>query len=263
MDFASFFKPQQPAAQKPNAQAANGGQQPNNQGQQTAQQSPNGQPNQQTQGPGTMPNGGKDGSNTQQQAQPQPMDKFAKMFDNEGSQGDAAPTFNLDPKTLGEVADSQDFMQGIDPELMQKATSGDMQSLMQLMNNVGRNAYKASLSHGGTLSSKYVEAREQHTAKGLGSKVKGELTTAALSNIPSFKHPVVQRQLKETAERLSKLHPDAQPQEIANMAIEYVSELASAINPATTAESGNAAKKSGERGEEYWNEFFSGANQGD
>lgn len=159
-----------------------------------------------------------------------PLAVFNKMYDNP-SNTEAAPTFNLDSKQLAEVASSQDFTQGINAELFQKATTGDLEAMKQLLNTVGRNAYSASLSHGSRLTDTFVSAREQHSSKGFGSKVKGELISQGLSSIPNYNNPVVRQQLKDTAERLQRQFPEASSDEIKQKAIEYFTELSEAINP--------------------------------
>lgn len=176
-----------------------------------------------------QPNGGGQNLDGQQKA-PDPMDRFSKMWDTP-TNSEVAPTFSLDDKVVGEVAGAQDFMKGINPELMQKATSGDVSALMQMMQEVSRNAYKASLQHSGKLSESFVSAREKFNDKSFSSKVGKELTVSALSDTPNFQNPVVRKQLVMVAESLQRQHPDASPSEIADMSREYLTELSSAINP--------------------------------
>ena len=255
MDVMSFFrKPQQTQA------PANQQQQPVNQNQQQQQQqNPAGKANE----PGNVNNPGP-GNNTQNAgngSEADPFAKYANMFNNPSTEADAPPAFNLDPKVLGDIASKQDFMQGVDPELMQRATSGDTSALLEIMHSVSRNAYRTSLEHGGLLTDKFVGAREAHSSKGFGKRVKGELTQAALANTPNFKNPVVRQQLSEVASRLQVQHPDAAPEEIAEMAKDYITQLAEALNPSAKDKSG---KQSGngnnaeERGEDYWNTYFAG-----
>jgi len=254
MDVMSLFrsnKPQQPQVQQP------GGQQQQNQQQQ--QQNPAGKANE----PGNInnPAPGSNSQNAGNGSEADPFAKYANMFNNTNTEADAPPAFNLDSKVLGEIAGKQDFMQGIDPELMTRATSGDTSALIEIMHSVSRNAYKTSLEHSGLLTDKFVGAREAHSSKGFGKRVKGELTQAALANTPNFKNPVVRQQLSEVASRLQQQHPDAAPEEIADMAKDYITQLAGALNPNAADRSG---KQSGngnnaeERGEEYWNDYFSG-----
>jgi len=85
------------------------------------------------------------------------------------------------------------------------------------------------------------------------------LTQGALANTPNFAHPVVRQQLKEVATRLSGQYPDASPQEIADMSRDYITQLADAVRPPSDpkANSGKSGAAVEERGEEYWNNYFS------
>lgn len=186
------------------------------------------------------------GDNQNPQGTNTPIDPFAaysKMFDNQAN-AEVAPTFSIDDKVLGSVADAQDFMKGINPELMQKATAGDVGAMMQMMNEVARNAYKTSLQHSGRLTEGFVGSRESFADKGFTTKVRGELTANALTGTPNFKNPVVRKQLIQIAENLQKQHPDAAPEEIAQMSRDYITELGKAINP--TNEQGNGKSAPGQ-----------------
>lgn len=159
-----------------------------------------------------------------------PLAAFAKMYDNPKST-EAAPSFSLDSEQLGKVAKGQNFMTGMDSALMERATNGDSKALMEMMNLVGQNAYAAALGHGSTLTDKFVSAREAYSSKDFGKRVKGELVNAELGSSVNFKNPVVQKQLRIHAEELQRQNPDASPAEIRQMAVDYVTELANAINP--------------------------------
>lgn len=201
----------------------------------------------------TVPGGQGNGQPSGQQGEnTDPFAKFSKMYDNP-SNPEAPPSFSLDDKILSEVAGSQDFMKGINPELMQKATSGDVNALLEIVHNVGRNAYKASLSHTGKLTEGFVSSRESFNEKGFGKKVRGELTANALAGTPSFQNPVVRKQLIKIAEGLQAQHPDAAPEEIANMAKEFVAELSKAIMPA---QQGQGQGNQGSPDEVDYNKWF-------
>lgn len=256
-------------------QQQNNNQQPGQQGQQGNQQ--NNQNNNQQQnhnqqnqpgggGGATLPNNGSQGNNnqgngnnqnSQNNQQPNPLDTYSKMFDNPNTEGDKAPAFTIDPKVMDSVVSSQDFTQGIDPEVMQKAMSGDAQSMIQLIQNVGRNSYRAAIEHGGMLTDKFVGASLAHNGKSLGNKVRQELTTNALSSTPNFQHPVVKKQLTEIAQRLQQANPDATPQEIADAAKQYLTDLATALNPQDPKQQSQNKSSQEERGAEFWDDYFS------
>lgn len=182
-----------------------------------------------------------------------PLDAYAKIFDKVADKPEeAAPSFNIDPKVLNEVSSKLNFTQDISPELMQQATNGDSNALIQIMNQVAQSAYRASLSHASTLTDKFVGARTDHALKSVGSSVKKELTTSALSSTPNYQHPVVKEQLNRTAEAFAAQHPDATPQEIAKMAADYIQVLADAISPAS-----NQQQTQKTAGEIDWSEYLS------
>ncbi|MGE4259165.1 MAG: hypothetical protein AB7F19_07475 [Candidatus Babeliales bacterium] len=204
-------------------------QQPQPQGQQQQQQ-PSGDNPGSGGGNPNNPNNQKDGTN---QPQVSPMDQYNKMYDNTPAQTDTPPAFNLDSKTLDSVTGSMDFFQGFDPQLMEQVKTGNMDAVMQLMQHSNRQAYRAAMQHGSALTDKFVGMRESHfQEKGLPSRIKDQLTTNALSGPGGAKmHPAAKKQLVEIAQRLSKQHPDAPPEEIAEMSRTYVSDLYNALNP--------------------------------
>lgn len=240
-------------------------QQPQNNQQQQQQQSPNQQnqpgntPSNGATLPGQNQNNGQPGGGQNAQNQPSnnPLDSYSKLWDNPQNNSDTPPAFAIDPKIMDQVVGSQDFTQGIDPEVMQKALTGDAQSLLNIIQQVGRNTYRASIEHGGMLTDKFVGAREKFGEGRISSKVRSELTTHALSTTPSFQHPVVKRQLVEVAQRFQAQNPEATPQQIAEMSRKYMSDLMEAINPQQQQQGqNNSQQNQEERGEEYWSNFF-------
>lgn len=175
--------------------------------------------------PGQMP-----GS---QQVPANPLDAYAKLFDNSGKPADAPPSFTLDPKVLGEAASTISFTQGIPPDLMAKATSGDAAAMIEMMNLVGRNAYQQSLSHSSALTDRFVAARSDFDSKGVGAKVTGALTSAALADAPNYSHPVVKAEFTRIANAFQSQNPESTPAQIATATKEYMQNLHNAMNPGT------------------------------
>lgn len=201
--------------------------------------------------------GGADGQAAASKEPANPMDKFNGMFDTKGSGDDKGPPrFNLDKTKLGEAASAQDFMQGVNPELITRATSGDVKALMEMMNEVGRNAYRASLDHGSQLTDRFVEARTGFDAGNLSKSVKSELTTHALGDTPNFQHPVVKKQLIQIAKQMEQQFPDAGPQEIAQMSKEYLTELAQQISGKAKDDGKGKTDKDGITNATDWDKWF-------
>ena len=159
----------------------------------------------------------------------EPIDVFAKLGDNTNT--DTPPAFTLDQAQLLSLANGQDFAKGVNPELLTKANSGDSAAMIELMQTIARNAYQTAIAHNSKLTETFVTAREGYSSKGLGAKVRGELTVNALTGTPNFDNPAVRRHLVSIAQSLERDHPDASPDQIATMAKDAVTQMASAINP--------------------------------
>jgi len=170
-----------------------------------------------------------------------PLDAYAKLFDNATKADDAPPSFTLDPKVLNDVSGSLDFTKAVSPELLSAAQSGDNKALLQIINQVGQQSYKAALHHSTSLTDRFVSARSQHDLKGIGSQVKRNLTEQALSSTPNYNHPVVKAQLNSIANAMQVQNPDATPEQIANAAQQYIKDLADALNPAANKKDGEGA----------------------
>lgn len=159
-----------------------------------------------------------------------PLAPFAKMYDTP-AQTDKAPQFALDQAALSAAAGSLNFMQGVDPAVMQRAEAGDSKAIMQLIEHAGRQAYQSAMSHSSTLTNKFTEAREAYNNKDFSGKVKSELTVNAMTGMANFDHPVVRKELIKVAQDIQRQHPDASPQEVATKAKEYITALSQAVNP--------------------------------
>lgn len=173
--------------------------------------------------PGQMP-----GSN---QVPVNPMDSYTKLFDNATTPADKAPVFSLDPKVLGEAANSLNFTQGIPQELMAKATTGDAAAMIEMMNLVARNSYQSAMAHGTALTDRFVSARSEFDLKGIGAKVTQQLTNSALADSPNYQHPVVKAEFTRIANAFQAQNPESSPAEIAKATKEYMQNLHSAMNP--------------------------------
>jgi len=220
---AGLTKPvqqQQPAQNNQSQQQPGGGQGPNSPAQQSVQGTqPNGNP---------TPNSNVNGSNQAVD----PMAAYATMFTNDpNKQGEAAPSFSIDGKVLDTVTGQLDFTKNVPPDLMQKAMGGDMKSFMDIMNHVGREAYRNSLTHSSAMTDKFVGMREEYNGKRLPSLVREELTMGEITGGAGTQSPIVRQQLVEIAKKYQAANPDASPQQVAAAAKQYVADLYGALNP--------------------------------
>lgn len=164
-----------------------------------------------------------------------PLDSYAKMFENATKQSDnVAPAFSLDPSVLADVSSKMDFTKGINPELVKKAQEGDANSMMQLIQEVGRNSYRASLEHATKLTETHLGQRSDFESKRVQQGVKQQLTSDALSSNANYNHPVIKNELNRIARDFasSPEYADASPQQIASAAKKYLDDIHNAMNPA-------------------------------
>lgn len=232
MSIMDIFKVQKPAADI------------NNQQQQQNNNPPQGKENLSDNPPTTDSNGKMPGSEPLNQ---NPLDVYKKMFENANANAEVeAPKFSLDPKVVSDVSRKMDFTRGINPETMQKATSGDVNALLDIIKTVGQNTYRAALEHNTALTDTFISQRSEFESKKIDSGVRKQLTSSALANTPNYNHPVVKAELNRIASQFAAANPDSSPQEVAEAAKKYIEDLQSALNPSAGKNADGSDDNSGE-----------------
>ena len=165
-----------------------------------------------------------------------PLDKFSTVFTMDDKAGVEGPQFNIDPAKLVEQAKKTNFVGGLSPEILSKIEAGGAEGVkttLEVINNVAQGGYAQST----LVAAKLVEAalKEQRThfedvvipqiVK--QANVASQLTEAN----PALNHPAVAPVISAVRDSLSKQHPDATPKEISQMAQDFVSAFANAVNP--------------------------------
>jgi hypothetical protein len=192
---------------------------------------------------------------TQRQPDPQPinpLDAYAKMFDNQTNE-EGPPSFSIDDNVLNDVSSKLNFMSGVDTSLVQRATQGDAQAMIDLMQAVSQKAYQSALKHSTALTDVHLNRRGEFEKSNVTKNVKDTLTNEALSTIPNSSHPVVKAELRRIAENLARQNPDAAASEIAKEAQKYFATVYNAISPQTQPEQ---QQKAGEV--QDWESFLNG-----
>ena len=237
MGIMDLFKPQAPASTNPTGAPAPAGSNPPPAAKTDLSANP----------PATGPDGKMPGTDPNNQ---NPLDVYSKMFDTANNNSDIqAPTLKIDPKVLSEVSGKMDFTKGINGEVLQKATSGDVNALLDIIKTVGQNSYRAAIEHNTALTDTFLTTRGDFEKKSLERGVKSQLTASELSNAPNYNHPVVKAELNRIANQFAAANPDASPQEVAKAAQKYISDLQSALNPETK-------KGSSEEEEMDWSKYL-------
>lgn len=199
---------------------------------------PQGNQNPQNQGQSGQPGSAQPGQNVTKSNEPaDPIASLNKLWDNP-SQQDAndPPSFSLDPAVLDKVAGSMDFLKGLDPDIAQKASTGDSQALLQLMSHGFQNVYKQALTHGGALTGSFVDARESHvTSKRIPSMIKDHLTENALATSSANLPPFVQKMQQDLAKRVRQHFPEATPQQVQELVNQQINSTYQAMQEADPA----------------------------
>lgn len=157
-----------------------------------------------------------------------PTAVYAKMWENSTGKPNTAPSLHIDDKVLDQVAGGMKFTQKAPPELMQKAMTGDMTAMMEMMDWTAQQAYRSAMAHQSALTNQFVGQREEFQQKGFGKAVQQELTMNSLfasetgKPLPDY----AKRQFSDAAKRYSEANPDATPQEVAAATKDYFRNMA-------------------------------------
>lgn len=178
----------------------------------------------------------------QQQAETNPLDAYKNLQDNGDNADESAPSFSIDDEALSGVAGKLNFIKDINPELVQKATSGDASALVALINATAQQSYRAALKHVTTLTDTHLAQRETFNQKAIKSGVRENLIQQEISTIPNASHPVVQQEIARIARDFAKRSPEATPAQIKEQAIRYFNE----VHNAMSGQSESAPKKASE-----------------
>lgn len=161
-----------------------------------------------------------------------PLAIFDGIWDTQNKTDSAAkvPSFSLDPEALKKVSDQLQFAPQLTPELLAKFKEGDVETIGQILNATGRQAYSTLMSHIPTLTDKYVTARLEHDRSGLGRTVRQNLTANSLEQLAS-KNPVLRQQMDRVVEAIYDKFPDATPDWVAGQVKTYFIGIAKLMDP--------------------------------
>jgi hypothetical protein len=201
-------------------------------------QQPTGKPGSSLEAPGTgQQQPGQTGQQTpQNQEANSPLDAFKTMWQDDptkqASNADpfASPLFNMDQGKVNEAIGQIDFVQQLNPELVQKAMSGqDPQAFMQVINEVGRKALLTSVQ----LSTATAEQAGQKIGQRFNTALPGrfkdlQIQSQAPSN-PLLSNPSVAPMLDAVRQRLKMQNPDWTPAQIQQQAEKYFSDFAAEL----------------------------------
>lgn len=185
------------------------------------------------------------------------LDKFTAMWQNATTSDGkplppvvdplTQPIFNFDPAKIQESASKMDFTTGIDPAVAQKALSGDVTALSDVINSAVRAAVVGMTLSNGRLINDAVVSNNQRVANSLPTHIRQtQLLDSTLDN-PVFNHPAVQPLVTAMKQTEFQKNPNKPVAEIEAQVANYFKGLAIALQATDPANVSAAAKvKSGE-----------------
>lgn len=192
------------------------------------------------------------GEQATQETTPQGLDQFSALATAElkpVETFDPSKLFNVDPAKMNEEVGKMNFLEGaITQEQLakiQEGGEGSMAAMLQVMNQVARQAFARSAALSTAVTSNALSQSLPHVETMMGQTLEqARLQDAVEAVNPALAHPVGKMFLKETMPRLRQQYPKATNIELANHANELFKQFASAINPAapTKAEEAKAAE---------------------
>lgn len=191
-----------------------------------------------------------------------PLDAFKTMWQDDPTKQTqnadpfASPLFNMDPGKVNEAIGQIDFLQQLNPELMQKAMSGqDPEAFMQVINEVARKALATSVQLSTATAEQAGQKIGQRFNTALPSRFKDLQLQSQTPTNPLLSNPSVAPMLDAVRQRLKVQNPDWTPAQIQQQAEKYFSDFAAALQESDPAKA-NERKAQQAAGQEFnWDEW--------
>lgn len=195
-----------------------------------------------------------------QDTQSDPFAIYAEALKPTDEKAPVAPRFDLGD-TVKNAAQKLDFTAGLSDEVKQRLASGealDGQTVVQLLNEVGRQVYMTSLQHQSALTDRFVGMRADFDKQGMPKEFQNFLAKQQIRTIPGADNPAVQDFLESTASRLASRYPDKSAEWVKEQSTALFLKLAEAINPDTAkgGQSGKSADKPDELPDDFWDKYL-------
>lgn len=184
------------------------------------------------------------------------LDAFSDIWNTEANPAaQGQPLFNVSQEKMLEAARKQDFKSVATPEQMAQITAGGAeaaQAMFDIMNAMAQNVYAQSAF----ASTRLIEGALDKSKFAKVDDVDSRIRSSSLNNSlrqenPIFNHPAAQPLLQSVQQQLLVKHPTATPQELTQMAQEYLTQFAAMANGPAVQQAAAKAPKG-----EDWGKFF-------
>lgn len=199
-----------------------------------------------------------------------PLENYADLWapskDNPsaGKLPTLSPVLNVDANKIMEVSRGLDFTKGIDPSLLEKATSGDGAALVALINGAAQNAYaQGALATTSIVRNAFTLQEDNFNKQVMPSVLRRHSISSEVSKLGIADNPATAPMLQMLEQQFSAKYPTATPTEIRTHAETYLSGFAEEIvkgQGGTILPKDNPAERNPfglpQRKEEDWERFF-------
>lgn len=162
-----------------------------------------------------------------------PNEKFAKVWDTPNQPGNNAPSFKLQPEQLQKVTSGLDFAQSINREDLAKISQGGEEAvaaLSTILNNVGRDIFSKAAQFSSHLTESGYNMASQTINREMPEAVRRQVSAQEMyTSNPKLRDPSMQPLIQAMQGQFATQHPNATPQEINALVVEYVGTLSEAF----------------------------------
>lgn len=171
----------------------------------------------------------------------------------------SVPQFTTDQAKLTEISKTIDFRNAVDPEMAKKALSGDMESFMNVLNQVGQAGFAQAAGMSSTLVQKAMTAQNDKLQNELLPEFarRDAISTGMRANNSLYSNPAIAPMLHSLETQFAAKYPQASAQEVREHATRYMQSVSEQV----VAQSGRQvtdvpAANSRNAGKEDWESFF-------
>lgn len=174
------------------------------------------------------------------------------------------PSMNVDANKIMESARTVDFTKGMNAELLEKASKGDVAAFAQVINSMAQSAYgQGVLATTGIVQQAMTLQERNLNEKVMPDILRRHTIRTTVAGNPLSDNPAVAPLLSTLEQQFTSKYPTASPAEIKKHAETYLSGLAEEIvkgnggTVVTKQSLDNASSSSMSRGEDTdWEKFF-------
>lgn len=175
-----------------------------------------------------------------------------------------APTMNIDPAKIAEVAKQVNFTQNFDPAMLAKAAGGDAESLALLINQAAQNGYATALQSTGAIIRTALDAQGKRLTDTVAPALirDNAIREEVSRNIALADHPAARPIVDSLTKQISAKFPAATPAEVNTHVAAYLNDFATTVvanngGVVTTRDQLAAATKANPRAAETdWSTWF-------